>query len=228
MIKTTLFDLDGTFADTAPDLAFALNETLKAHGKTPLSFAQIRPAVSHGTSALIELGFQYTALHPEFDSLRQELTNIYAANIVRETRLFPGIVELLQQLSTRQIQWGIVTNKPAWLTEPLLQGLGMLTAASCVVSGDTLTERKPHPAPLLYACEKTGGQAHECVYVGDAERDIVAGSRAGMHTLVALFGYLGEHDRPLLWGADAQVETPQAIINWIDQHNQTPMNHGRR
>ena len=228
MIKTALFDLDGTFADTAPDLAFALNETLKAHGKKPLDFAKIRPWVSHGTSALIELGFQYDAHHPEFDPLRQELVNIYAANIVRETRLFPGIAELLQQLAQRQIQWGIVTNKPAWLTEPLLQGLGMFAAASCVISGDTLPERKPHPAPLLYACEKTGGHAHECVYIGDAERDIVAGSRAGMHTLVALFGYLGEADQPLQWGADAQVETPHAIINWIDHHNQAQINNGRR
>ena len=214
-LKTVLFDLDGTLADTAPDLADALNTVLGNNGKAPLPFEQIRPVVSHGGIALVRLGFGIEPEHPEFDALRQQLLDVYANGIANKTKLFPGMAELLSSIETAGMNWGVVTNKPTWLTKPLLDALQLTQRAVSIVSGDTLAERKPHPSPLLYACEQAGSHSMECVYVGDAERDIVAGHRAGMKTVVALFGYLGEDDRPETWGADALLETPHHIKEWL-------------
>ena len=214
-LKTVLFDLDGTLADTAPDLADALNAVLLNNGKDALPFEQIRPMVSHGGMALVSLGFGIEPEHPEFESLRQQLLQLYAGNIANKTRLFPGMAELLNSIESAGLNWGVVTNKPAWLTDPLLDALQLSQRAVSIVSGDTLAERKPHPSPLLYACEQAGSQGFECVYVGDAERDIVAGHKAGMQTIVALFGYIGTEDRPDTWGADALLESPQEIREWL-------------
>lgn len=214
-LKTILFDLDGTLADTAPDLADALNIVLVNNGKDALPFEQIRPVVSHGGMALVRLGFGIEPEHPEFEPLRQQLLQIYASSIANKTRLFPGMTELLNSIESAGMNWGVVTNKPAWLTEPLLDALQLSQRAVSIVSGDTLAERKPHPSPLLYACEQAGSQGFECVYVGDAERDIVAGHKAGMKTVVALFGYIATEDRPDTWGADALLESPQAINEWL-------------
>lgn len=212
-IKTVLFDLDGTLADTAPDLANALNYVLTKHNCDSLPYETIRPFVSHGGMALVTLGFGED--HPEFDTLYKELLDHYQANIAKETTLFPGMDELLLDLEQNDISWGVVTNKPAWLTEPLLEALNLTSRAATIVSGDTLEERKPHPAPLLYACEQTGSKADECLYVGDAERDIEAGNRAGMISIVALFGYISESDKPDNWGAHSSINTPLAIIPLI-------------
>jgi phosphoglycolate phosphatase len=215
-IRTVLFDLDGTLLDTAPDLAFALNETLRKFGKPALPYETIRPVVSHGGIALIKLGF---GLNPDdlgYQPRREYLLETYRQNIARETRPFPGMSELLDTLEQQGLNWGVVTNKPAWLTDPLLKELGLFKRAAVVVSGDTLNERKPHPAPMLYACERAGSQAHECLYVGDARRDIEAGINAGMPTLVALFGYIGDEDDPHIWGADGLVNTPGEIVAWLN------------
>ncbi len=217
MIKTVLFDLDGTLADTAPDLANALNAVLEANGREPLPFAAIRPAVSHGGMALIRLGFGLEPEHPDFEPLRRQLLDHYAAHIADETRLFPGMERVLTQLETEGRRWGVVTNKPGWLTEPLLGKLGLLPRAACVVSGDTLPERKPDPAPLHHACRLAGSHAPECVYVGDAERDILAGRQAGMPTLVARFGYLDADDRPDAWGANGMLDAPGDLFHWLDR-----------
>ena len=214
-LKTVLFDLDGTLADTAPDLADALNAVLLNNGKDALPFEQIRPIVSHGGMALVSLGFGIEPEHPEFEPLRQQLLEIYASSIANKTRLFPGMSELLDFIESAGMNWGVVTNKPAWLTDPLLDALQLSQRAVSIVSGDTLAERKPHPSPLLYACEQAGSQGFECVYVGDAERDIVAGHKAGMQTIVALFGYIGTEDRPDTWGADVLLESPQEIREWL-------------
>ena len=214
-LKTVLFDLDGTLADTAPDLADALNAVLLNNGKDALPFEQIRPIVSHGGMALVSLGFGIEPEHPEFEPLRQQLLEIYASGIANKTRLFPGMSELLDFIESAGMNWGVVTNKPAWLTNPLLDALQLSQRAVSIVSGDTLAERKPHPSPLLYACEQAGSQGFECVYVGDAERDIVAGHKAGMQTIVALFGYIGTEDRPDTWGADVLLESPQEIREWL-------------
>jgi phosphoglycolate phosphatase len=216
-IRTVLFDLDGTLADTAPDLAHALNAVLQEQGHAPLPFSSIRPVVSHGGIALIKHGFGIDEDHPAFQPLRQRLLDIYRANIARETRLFEGMEELLAALERSGRNWGVVTNKPGWLTEPLLQQLGIRQRAAAVVSGDTLRERKPHPAPMLLACEQAGSDAAHCLYVGDAERDIVAGRNAGMRTLVALFGYIGEQDRPAAWQADGMVSGALEILDWLER-----------
>lgn len=214
-IDTVLFDLDGTLLDTAPDLANALNAVLLDNGREPLPFARIRPAVSHGGAALIRLGFGITPEHADYASLRRQLLDRYLAHIADETRLFPGMDAVLDTLETRGLRWGVVTNKPAWLTQPLLDALELGTRAAGVVSGDTLAQCKPDPAPLLHACTLIGTQAQHAMYVGDAERDIEAGHRAGMRTLVALFGYLLDSDDPASWGADALIREPGEILDWL-------------
>ena len=214
-IRTVLFDLDGTLLDTAPDLAEALNAVLVENNRTPLPYEAIRPVVSHGGIALIELGFELEQSNPAFDPLRQRLLEIYRENISRLTRPFPGITELLEKLEKRGLGWGVVTNKPGWLTEPLMDALDLTRRAAGIVSGDTLEERKPHPAPLLHACDMIGSKPGDCLYVGDAERDIEAGHNAGMATLVAMFGYLMEQDRPETWGATALIQRPGEILDWI-------------
>ncbi len=213
--KTVLFDLDGTLLDTAPDLANALNAVLQSNGRRPLPFDIIRPVVSHGGNALIELGFALRPDDPGFEAVQQELLDYYQNNIAQHTRLFPGMEEVLEHIEAHQLNWGVVTNKPAWLTEPLLDALDLTRRAAGIVSGDTLKERKPHPAPLLHACRLIGTEPQHCLYVGDAERDIQAGQNAGMITLVALFGYLMDGDRPESWGASALIHRPQDILAWL-------------
>lgn len=215
-IDTVLFDLDGTLLDTAPDLANALNAVLLDNGREPLPFARIRPVVSHGGAALIHLGFGIAPEHSDYASLREQLLAHYLAHIADETRLFAGMEAVLDSLETRGLRWGVVTNKPAWLTLPLLEALELGARAAGVVSGDTLAQCKPHPAPLLHACTLIGTRAQHSLYVGDAERDIQAGHRAGMRTLVALFGYLLDTDDPASWGADALIWEPGEILDWLE------------
>lgn len=217
-IRTVLFDLDGTLADTAPDLAYALNSVLEEQGQEPLPFEVIRPVVSHGGIALTQLGFGIKPDHPDFDPLRQRLLEIYLDNIARETTLFSGMPDLLNNIEKNNMNWGVVTNKPSWLTEPLLEALGLTERAACIVSGDTCNNRKPHPEPILHGCQLAGSKADQCLYIGDAERDIEAGRRAGLYTIVALFGYIGKEDHPQEWQADALLETPNEIYTWIKQH----------
>ncbi len=214
-IKGILFDLDGTLADTAPDLAYALNTLRKEQQFAPLPYQEIRPVVSHGSRGLLRLGFNIEPGHVSYEYLRQRLLEIYNAHLTYKTQLFPGMAAVLQVLEERAIKWGVVTNKPAWLTDPLAASLGLSERAACIVSGDSTANSKPHPEPLLYACNKIGLQSKQCLYVGDAHRDIEAGNSAGMKTLVALFGYLGEDDAPESWQADGMIERPLDILNWI-------------
>jgi phosphoglycolate phosphatase len=210
-----LFDLDGTFADTAPDMASALNHVLCSAGQAPRPLEEIRPHVSHGGKALIRLGFGLTPEDPEFDRLRRAFLDAYQEHIYVHTRLFPGMDALLEALDSRGVPWGIVTNKPAWLTEPLMRHLGMSSRAACIVSGDTTSRAKPHPEPIRHACRQIDRPAARCWYVGDAQRDIEAGRQAGTRTLVALFGYLSDTDRPDSWGADGMVRDPLEILAWL-------------
>jgi len=169
--------------------------------------------------ALITLGFGFGKEHPEFDAFYKELLEHYLNNIADETTLFPGMDELLSQLEEKNINWCIVTNKPSWLTEPLLDALNLTSRAVTIVSGDTLEQRKPDPAPLLYACEQAGSKVDECIYVGDHQRDIEAGHRAGMLTITALFGYIDESDTPEDWGAHTLVNSAQEIMQLIESLN---------
>lgn len=215
MIKAVLFDLDGTFADTAPDLAAALNQVLQEEGKPPLAYETIRPVVSHGGAALIRLGFNISQQDTDFERLKKRLLSIYQENISTHTRVFDGVNELLLKLEHKQIAWGIVTNKPGWLTNPLMQALGFMDRAATIVSGDTTDNSKPHPEPLFYACREINCLPEECIYVGDAERDIIAGNAAGMRTLTALFGYIEAGDSPESWGADAMIRHPEEIESFL-------------
>jgi len=219
-IRTILFDLDGTLLDTAPDLAYALNTVLAEQARDALPFEVIRPWVSFGGIALVKLGFpEIPADSDQFEDLRQRLLCVYLENIARQTRPFPGMDALLDDIEALDMNWGVVTNKPGWLTGPLLDTLQLSSRAACVISGDTTTERKPHPEPMLHACRLAGSHADQCLYVGDARRDIEAGHNAGMLTMVALFGYIPTDEEPAQWGADAMVEHPDGVMNWLEQHN---------
>jgi phosphoglycolate phosphatase len=219
-IRTVLFDLDGTLVDTAPDMAHALNLLLKEQERDALPFDTIRPHVSHGALALVRLGFALAPGDAVLEPLRQRFLEIYADNLCRETHLFPGILQLLSQLHAKGLNWGIVTNKPGYLTEPLVAQLGLAHEAACIVSGDTTNNRKPHPEPMLHACAEAGSTPAQSVYVGDAERDIQAGNQAGMKTVVALFGYIPDDEDPEQWGANALIRAPMEVIDFLD--NQEP------
>lgn len=214
-MKAVLFDLDGTLADTAPDLGHALNLQRERHGLPPLPQEIIRPYASHGTVGLFDIGFGLTPQDERFAPMREEYLALYTANLCLHTTLFPGMAELLDQLEDKGIPWGVVTNKPARFTEPLLELLGLIGRAASVVSGDTCPHPKPHPEPLLYAAREIGLAPQSCLYVGDAERDIEAARAAGMPALIADYGYLGAADHPETWGAQGRIDTPLGILLFL-------------
>jgi len=212
--QALLLDLDGTLLDTAADMAAALNALLVEERREPLPFAQIRPVVSHGSNGLIRLAFGTPN-----DDERQRLVNrflaLYSDALAIHTQLFAGFTPLLQQLRDHGLQWGIVTNKPAWLTDPLVMTLGIHEQADCVVSGDTTAEKKPHPLPLLHAAELLKLSPADCLYVGDAERDIQSARAAGMQSLIAMWGYIADTDTPHTWQADGMIELPEHLQRWL-------------
>jgi len=209
-----LLDLDGTLLDTAPDMGGALNRLRGESGLAPLPAAVIRPVVSHGAMRLVKLGFPQ-AEGDEFERLRLRFLELYSQFLAVDTQLFPGIEAVLAELEERAIPWGVVTNKPGWLTDPLMAALGLDRRAACIVSGDTVAERKPHPLPLLHAAERIGLAPSDCLYVGDAERDIQAGRAAGMTTVVAAYGYISSDDEPERWDPTGIVEHPLELLDWI-------------
>lgn len=215
LINTVLFDLDGTLVDTAPDLAHALNLQLKRHGKLPLAYEAIRPFASHGSRGLVGLGFAITPKDDNFLAMRDEYLSIYESVFTRSPVLLPGMAGLLQAIETKGLKWGIVTNKPRRFTLPLIESMGMDLSkrAASVVSGDDASQPKPSPATLLLACSQVGVKPKNCMYVGDAERDIIAGKAAGMQTVAALFGYIDVTDKPAEWGADVLIKTPTELLN---------------
>jgi phosphoglycolate phosphatase len=216
LINTILFDLDGTLVDTAPDLGYALNIQLERHGKKSLSDATIRPFASHGSKGLLGLGFGITPKDTDFLVKREEYLNIYDQVFTRSPKLLDGIAELLQAIENRGLKWGIVTNKPRRFTNRLIESMGLHLRSVCIVSGDDALQPKPSPATLLLACKQIGVQPENCVYVGDAERDIQAGKAAGMKTVVALFGYIDVVDKPTEWGADALIKTPAELLGLLN------------
>ncbi|MET0203284.1 MAG: phosphoglycolate phosphatase [Casimicrobiaceae bacterium] len=213
-LRGVLFDLDGTLLDTGPDMAAALNRLRIAEGLEALPYMQIRPLVSHGAPRLLRLAFG----EPEaerHESLRRRFLDFYRAALAVHTRLFDGFEAVLSAIESSGLRWGIVTNKPGWLAEPLVAEVGLAARCACLVAGDTLAERKPHPLPLLHAAGLLGLEPRECVYVGDAERDVQAARNAGMIPLVAGFGYLGDGDDPAAWRADAVFARPEDLVDWL-------------
>ncbi len=215
MTACVLFDLDGTLADTAPDLHAAFNRLLATLDRPPIAFDDFRPSVSHGSRAMLKTGLGITPEDPDFPRIQRIFLDLYQEGIAVHTRLFEGMERLLEELDRRTIAWGIVTNKPAYLTDPLMRGLGLQERACAIVSGDTTPYAKPHPEPILYACRQSGVSPSQTIFVGDAARDIEAGRNAGTRTLVALFGYLSEDDRPDEWQADGSIAHPLDLLTWL-------------
>ncbi len=211
-----LFDLDGTLLDTYQDMGNALNTVLDKHNKPPLPLESIRPFVSKGGMAMVCLAFKCEVQSKQAWHLWRELLDTYEQAISQHTTLFHGMDAILEAIENSGRTWGIVTNKPGFLTEPLLRALQLDSRAACVVSGDTLPEKKPHPAPLLHACKLINTKPNRTLYVGDDERDVEAGRRAKMTTLAAAWGYIVAHDDPDNWHADAVIQHPQELIRWLD------------
>lgn len=210
-----LFDLDGTLVDTAPDLGLALNMQRERHGLAPLPQDKIRPHASHGSRGLLALGFGLTPEDASFAQMRHEYLELYDEVFTRSPVLFAGIPELLTTIENKGWRWGVVTNKPRRFAEPLLKAIELQARAACLVCGDDAERTKPHPDTLLMACTQTATQPAGCMYVGDAERDIQAGRAAGMHTVVALYGYIDTTDKPETWGADALINAPAEILSLV-------------
>ena len=213
-IRGVLFDLDGTLLDTAPDMVGALNALRTEERLGPVPYAIARAHVSTGAVGLLRLAFP-ACDEEKLGRLHKRYLQIYADRLSAETELFPGIEDLLTRLEQSGLVWGVVTNKPAALTEPLLDALSLLDRCASVVSGDTLPERKPHPGPLLHALAEAGVDAPAAMYIGDAARDIEAGKAAGLTTVAASYGYILPGDDPTGWGADLVIGSPGELFDYL-------------
>ena len=215
-IKAVLFDLDGTLVDTAPDLAAALNQIIIEEGMSPLPLAEIRPHVSKGGLALVKLAFEQIRSEHEIEPLRLRFLEYYSEHIADHSRLFDGFDEVLQTLENTSIPWGIVTNKPSWLTEPLLQKLRLDVRSAVTISADTTAYKKPHPLPLITAAERIQVDCQNCMYIGDDPRDVEAGNAAKMTTVIAKYGYISDNADLQQWQAKHLIDHPQQILQLIE------------
>lgn len=211
-LKALMLDLDGTLVNTAPDMVATLNRMLAKHGKATLDYSAAANQVSNGANALIKLGFQDTELDDEtLEGLRQEFLADYADNICEESHLYDGMQTVLELCQQHQVHWGVVTNKPYDLSKRLLQALGIYPQCSTLLGGDSLPVAKPDPRPLLHCTYTLNLAASECLYVGDHERDIIAGNAAGMDTAVAQWGYIDNKSDTASWGARYLIGQPQGL-----------------
>ncbi len=214
-LSCVLFDLDGTLIDTAPDLIGALNVALNRHGFDAVNSEKVKPFISFGAQAMINAILPQTTENTQREAILVDLLAYYESHIAVYSRFFAGMSEVINYLEEKNLPWGIVTNKRTRFTQPLVKALKLEKRARTIISGDSTPYQKPHPATMFAACEMIGVLPHECLYVGDAQHDIVAGKNAGMKTLAALYGYLTPDDKPQVWGADACVESPEQILEWI-------------
>jgi len=214
-IDLVLFDLDGTLADTAPDLAAAANRLRLERGLEPLPLDALRPLASHGARGLVGRALGLAPGDDGYEEARLQFLERYEQALCVHTQLFPGMAETLDRIEASGRRWGVVTNKAARFTAPLIEQLGLHRRAACVVSGDTTAHAKPHPAPLLHALAACDVDAGRGVYVGDDRRDIDAGRAAGLRTVIAAYGYLGEAPQTHDWGADHAIDAPPALLAWL-------------
>lgn len=218
MIRAVLFDLDGTLLDSAPDLVGALNELRQRNQLPALAVKDMQAHVSRGAVGLLQAGMPHGKA-AQFNAWREEFLSIYALRTFERSRLYDGAAELLSFLETTGISWGIVTNKPGYLTHPIVDAAGLGDTVSVVVCGDTLAQSKPHPAPVLHACEKIGVEPSLTLFVGDDCRDIEAGLAAGVHTCAALYGYGSAElllaDNRALLNAGLAIESLSALNTWL-------------
>lgn len=215
--QCVLFDLDGTLLDTAADFSLVLDVMIAERGRPAVSRAAVDQNVSNGARALVEMAFGVSNQHDEFPELLQTLLSLYGERVAQtQAALYPGMDELLSSLESRNIPWGVVTNKPEKFCIPLLRGLGLLERCSALICPDHVTHTKPHPEPLLLACRQIGCQAQASIYVGDHPRDIFAGNDAGMYTIAAAYGYLPADPPIESWGANLIVEDVQTITKLLN------------
>lgn len=222
--ETVLFDLDGTLADTAADLVAPVQAMRAERGLAPLPFDRLRCRASMGARGLLGTGLGVDETMPGFPALRDEFLRRYEAAMHVHTRLFPGMAEVLDTLEAASIRWGVVSNKIERFVRPILDALGLLERAACVIGGDTTAFAKPHPEPLLHGARVTGSPATACIYVGDDERDIRAGRAAGMTTVAVAWGFHPDDSPPRQWGADALIGEPHELLALL----RTPIAAGRR
>ncbi|CAG1014350.1 N-acetyl-D-muramate 6-phosphate phosphatase [Burkholderiaceae bacterium] len=213
--EAVLFDLDGTLIDSAPDLAGAANELRAAHGLPALPYECFRPMVGSGARGMVGVAFDVGPQHERFAELRDDFLRRYEQRMTHETRVFDAVIPVLEVLERTRRPWGIVTNKAARFTDPLIRSLGLHPRAAAVVAGDTTPHSKPHPAPLIEAARRLGCEPSQCIYIGDDVRDVQAGLAAGMTTVVAGWGYLGNGEPIESWGAQYIARTPAELLNLL-------------
>lgn len=214
-MTAVLFDLDGTLADSAGDLALALNMIREARGLDPVPDVDLRPYASSGARGLLHRGMGLTPDHPEYVALRETFLANYEGCLATRTTLFAGVSGLLDAIEARGLVWGIVTNKHMRFTRPVAAALGLAPRAHVVVAGDTTPHPKPHPAPLLHAAQALRIEPARCVYIGDDLRDIEAGNAAGMATIVAGYGYMGVGGDARRWPATGWIDRPLDLLDWL-------------
>jgi N-acetyl-D-muramate 6-phosphate phosphatase len=214
-LSCVLFDLDGTLVDTAPDLVLCLNKALSSHGLMSVSADTIKPFISFGAVAMINESLDQSISEALRADILETMLDLYQNNIAEHTVFFKGMSETLDAIEAQGLKWGVVTNKRERFTNPLMDALKLTARAACIVSGDTTTNPKPHVEPMLAACKQAAVKPQECVYIGDASHDIIAGKNAQMKTLAALYGYLKPEDMPETWGADALIKSPKQLATWI-------------
>ena len=214
-VQAVLFDLDGTLIDSAPDLGAAVDKMRVARGMSSLPLSHYRPMAGAGARGMIALAFGWTPDHPDYEQLKEEFFVNYESCMTERTFAFEGVAQLIQELVDLKMPWGVVTNKSKRFAEPLTQAMPLFASAAVVISGDTTPHAKPHPAPLLEAAKRLGVDPAACVYVGDDERDIVAGHAAQMKTVAATYGYLGAQADVQRWQAHAQIDSPEQLLNLL-------------
>jgi len=214
-VGCVLFDLDGTLIDSAPDLGAAADQMRVQRGMSSLPLEAYRPLCGTGARGMLEVAFAIGPDHPDFESMREEFFANYERCMTQRTHAFDGVRELIEALLARGLSWGVVTNKSQRFSMPLTSGMPLFASAGAIVSGDTTPYAKPHPAPLLEAARRIGLAPERCVYVGDDERDIIAGHAAGMQTVAATYGYLGIRADVVSWNAHAQINSPLALLQLL-------------
>jgi phosphoglycolate phosphatase len=213
--QAVLFDLDGTLCDTALDFTLALNRLLEEENLPARTLTQVRNQVSNGALAIIEMAFPDIQHEGIKLSLRNRMIDYYKEHISWHTRLYPGMALILSQLKQHNIPWGVVSNKPELLTKQIINALSLDYLPHSIIGGDTLSVAKPHPEPLLLAANQCGAASHQCLYIGDHYRDVVAAKAAQMKAVAVTFGYLSEQEDPYTWGADVVVDSPYQLARFL-------------